>query len=135
MKTSSRIALAAVAALGVSLAARADAPKVEKIAPKAAAELAEQGKATIIDVREQDEVNAGMAKPAKWFPLSKIKKDPEAYKAFLSKQPKGKLIFYCAMGYRAEQAAEEAAKLGYPAGNLGGFKDWRAAGLPTKDKP
>ncbi len=133
MKTLSRLTVAAL--LSVAALASADAPKVEKLDPKAAAALAEKGQATIVDVREEDEVNAGMAKPAKWFPLSKVQKEPAAFKEFLSKLPKGKVVFYCAAGYRAGMVAEEAAKLGYSAGNLGGFKDWKAAGLPTKDKP
>lgn len=109
--------------------------KVEKIDAKAAAALAEKGGATIIDVREEEEVTSGMAKPAKWFPLTKVRSDPAAYKAFLAKQPKGKLVFYCAAGKRAGEAAEQAAALGYSVANMGGMSDWEAAGLPTKPKP
>jgi len=133
MPTLSRVALAAAFAL--SSLALADAPKVEKIEPKAAAELVEKKQATLVDVREQDEVAAGMAKPAQWFPLSKVKSDPEAFKAFLAKLPKGKVVFYCAMGHRAGEAAGKAAELGYTVANMGGFKDWSAAGLPTKPQP
>ena len=125
-------------ALGVvvSLSAfAADAPKVEKIDAKSAAALVEKGGATLVDVREEDEVTAGMAKPAKWFPLSKVQSDPPAFKAFLAKLPKGKVVFYCAAGRRAGLAAEQAVAQGYPAANMGGFSDWQAAGLPTKDKP
>ncbi len=129
----SRFALAAL--LTLSSLALAEAPKVEKIEPKAAAVLAEKGQATLVDVREQDEVNAGMARPAQWFPLSKVKSDPEAFKAFLAKLPKGKVVFYCAMGHRAGTAAEKAAELGYSTANMGGFKDWTGAGLPTKPQP
>ena len=122
-------------ALGVSTMTFAEAPKVEKIEPKAAAQEAEKGTASIVDVREADEVAAGMAKPAQWFPLSKVQSDPEAFKAFLGKLPKGKVVFYCAVGGRAGKAAEKAASLGYTAANMGGFKDWTQAGLPTKPKP
>jgi rhodanese-related sulfurtransferase len=121
--------------LGLSVALAGATPKVEKIEPKAAAALAEKGAATLIDVREEEEVTSGMAKPAKWFPLSKVRSDPAAYKAFLAKQPKGKLVFYCAAGKRAGEAAEQAAALGYPVANMGGMEDWEAAGLPTKPKP
>jgi rhodanese-related sulfurtransferase len=113
------------------------APKespVEKIEAKAAAALVEKHEATLVDVREQDEVNAGMAKPAQWFPMSKMK-DPAALKDFLAKLPKGKVIFYCAVGGRAGRVAEQAKALGYDVANMGGFRDWQAAGLATKDKP
>lgn len=108
---------------------------MERIDPKAAAALVEKNQATLVDVREQDEVNAGMAKPAQWFPMSKMGKDPAALKDFLAKLPKGKVIFYCAAGGRAGRAADEAKKLGYDTANMGGFRDWQAAGLATKDKP
>ena len=111
------------------------APKVERIDAKSAAALVDKGAATLVDVREEEEVNAGMAKPAKWFPLSKVKADPAAFKEFLSKLPKGKVIFYCEMGGRAGQAAEAAAQAGYTAANMGGLPDWKAAGLPTREKP
>jgi rhodanese-related sulfurtransferase len=111
------------------------APKVEKIDAKSAAALVDKGTATLIDVREEEEVNAGMAKPAKWFPLSKVKSDPAAFKQFLGKLPKGKVIFYCEMGGRAGQAAEVAAQAGYTAANMGGISDWKDAGLPTREKP
>jgi len=110
------------------------AAPVEKIEPKAAAALVEKNQATLVDVREEDEVTAGMAKSAQWFPMSKMK-DPDAFKAFLAKLPKGKVIFYCAAGGRAGRAAEQAKALGYDVANMGGFKDWKGAGLPTKDKP
>jgi rhodanese-related sulfurtransferase len=125
-----------VLSLVASLSAfAADPPKVEKIDAKAAAALADKGEATLVDVREEEEVTSGMAKPAKWFPLSKVKSDLAAFKAFLAKLPKGKVIFYCAAGRRAGNAAEQAAALGYPTLNMGGMSDWEAAGLPTKDKP
>jgi len=127
--------LAVVSLLVASPALAADAPKVEKIEPKAAAALVEKGSATLVDVREEEEVTSGMARPAKWFPLSKVKSDPAAFKDFLSKLPKGKVVFYCRSGRRSGQAAEQAAALGYSAANMGGLDDWTAAGLPTKDKP
>ncbi len=136
MRTSS-VALTTLLSLVVLRAdARADAPKIEAIDAKAAAALVEKGSATLVDVREEDEVTSGMAKPAKWFPLSKLNADPAAFKTFLGGIPKGnKVIFYCAAGKRAGKAAEKAAELGYRVANMGGFSDWSAAGLPTKDKP
>jgi len=125
--------LAAASALFLA-ASPARANDVERIDPKAAAALVDKGSATLVDVREQDEVSAGMAKQAQWFPMSKMK-EPDAFKKFLATLPKGKVIFYCAAGGRAGKAAEQAAALGYSVANMGGFKDWSAAGLPTKPKP
>ncbi|MBK7862589.1 MAG: sulfurtransferase [Archangiaceae bacterium] len=133
MRTVTACCLAALLTTGLSAAA--DAPKVEKVDPKSAAAQVEKGTASLVDVREEDEVTSGMAKPAKWFPLSKVNADPAAFKAFLAALPKGKVVFYCAAGGRAGKAAEKAAALGYTTANMGGYSDWAAAGLPTKDKP
>jgi rhodanese-related sulfurtransferase len=106
--------------------------KVESIEAKAAAELVAKGTATVVDVREQDEVEDGMAKPAQWFPMSKME-DPKALSEFLSKVPKkNKIIFYCAAGGRAGRVAQKAQALGYAVANMGGYESWVKAGLPTR---
>lgn len=106
--------------------------KVESVEPKAVAELVAKGAATVVDVREQDEVEDGMAKPAQWFPMSKLE-DPKALSEFLSKVPKKhKVIFYCAAGGRAGRVAQKAQALGYTVANMGGYENWVKAGLPTR---
>jgi rhodanese-related sulfurtransferase len=106
---------------------------VEKISPAAAAQQMKAGKAVLVDVRERDELDAGMAEGAHWFPTSKIKSDPEAYRTFIAGLPQDQtVVFYCASGGRAGKAADIASEeLGHKAANLGGFKDWKAAGLPV----
>jgi rhodanese-related sulfurtransferase len=42
------------------------------------------------------------------------------------------IITYCRSGSRAGAVAEALNKQGVPAANLGGLKDWTAAGLPTR---
>ncbi len=126
-----RVALAVVLwSVGAALAA--EPAKVGKIDAKAAAQLVAQKAATIVDVREQDETAEGMARPAQWFATSRIEADPAAFKAFLATLPRGKVLFYCAAGYRAGQAAQKAAALGYEVANMGSYDGWVDAKLPIK---
>jgi rhodanese-related sulfurtransferase len=106
---------------------------VAKISPAVAAQQVNAGKAILVDVRERNELDAGMAEGAHWFPTSKIKSDPEAYRQFIAELPQGQtLVFYCEAGGRAGKAADIASdQLGRKAANLGGFRDWKAAGLPV----
>ena len=127
-------------ALMVALApafAAAESPPVEKITPAAAAQRAVEGSAILVDVRERNELNAGMAKGARWYPSSSIEDDPDGYKKFIESLPADRtLVFYCAAGVRAGAAAEIARKeLGRRTANFGGFKDWKAAGLPVAIPP
>jgi rhodanese-related sulfurtransferase len=89
--------------------------------------------AVLIDVREKDELGNGIAENAIWIPTSKIKAGAPEWKSFLDQTSKDKkLIFYCAAGGRAGSVAAMAAEAGFKAANMGGFKDWVAAGLPVK---
>ena len=106
--------------------------KVEAIAPTEAAQQVKAGKAVLVDVRERNELDAGMAQGARWYPTSSIKSDPDAYRKFVASLPEEQtIVFYCASGVRSGKAAEIAAQEGRKAANLGGFKDWKGAGLPV----
>jgi rhodanese-related sulfurtransferase len=107
---------------------------VDKISPAVAAQQMKEGKAVLVDVRERGELDAGMAEGAHWYPTSSIQADPAAYQKFIAALPPDQtVVFYCAVGGRAGAAAEIASKdVGRKAANLGGFKDWKAAGLPVK---
>src|SRR5262249_19139003 len=121
----------AAALLPMTLAAE-EGPKVEAIAPVEAAAQVKAGKATLIDVRERSEIESGMAEGARWNPTCSIKADPDAYLTFIAALPTDQtLVFYCASGVRSGKAAEMARGAGRNAANLGGFKDWKAAGLPV----
>jgi rhodanese-related sulfurtransferase len=105
---------------------------VESIAPAAAAEQVKAGQAVLVDVRERGELDAGMAEGAHWYPTSSIRSDPDAYLKFIASLPQDRtVVFYCASGVRSGKAAEIASKGGRKTANLGGFKDWQAAGLPV----
>ena len=106
---------------------------VAQVSVKEAEGLIRNDFAVLVDVREDDEIKSGMAAPARWFPTSKIEADDPSWKEFVSKLPKDKqIVFYCAAGVRAGQAAAKLAGQGFKVGNMGGFKDWKAAGLPVK---
>lgn len=107
------------------------------ITPAEAAKMAAAEEAFIVDVREEDEVReTGLAEPAKWLSLEEIQTRGNRYEAALRTWPKNKtLIFYCVSGKRAGIAGKHFKELGYPVRNMGGFKDWNEAGLPTRKKP
>jgi rhodanese-related sulfurtransferase len=121
-----------VTAIGMAPAAVAAGGAVEAIAPAEAARQMKAGKAIVIDVRERGELDGGMAEGARWYPTSSIESDPDAYRKFIASLPEDQtLVFYCASGRRSGAAAEIANQGGRKAANLGGFKDWKAAGLPV----
>jgi rhodanese-related sulfurtransferase len=121
-----------VIALVLAPAAVTAGGAVENIEPAVAAQQMKDGKAIVVDVRERNEIEGGMAEGAHWYPTSSIRSDPEAYRKFIaSLPPEPTLVFYCASGARSGKAAEIAAATGRKAANLGGFKDWKGAGLPV----
>jgi len=100
-------------------------PEVEEIAPDEAAALVAAG-AILVDVREQDEWDAGHVAGALHFPLSTLaatwQEVPDA----------DRTVFVCRSGGRSLAAAEAFAAAGR-AGcvNLaGGMQAWVAAGRP-----
>jgi rhodanese-related sulfurtransferase len=126
-------ALALTVLLVAAARAGEAAPPVAAISPSEAAAQVSAGKAVLVDVRERGELDAGMAQGARWYPTSSIQSDPDAYLKFLASLPPDQtVVFYCAAGVRAGKAADLASqKAGRKAANLGGFKDWKAAGLPV----
>jgi phage shock protein E len=89
----------------------------------------QEGKAVIVDVREQTEWDAGHVKDAKLVPLSALK----AGTSDLSALPKDKTIYtYCVRGVRAATAAAILKEKGYPATPLKeGFGDLSKNGFET----
>lgn len=93
--------------------------------PQEAYAQVKAGKAVLIDVREQEEVQEGMLEHAQWFPLSRIKHDP-AWMEELRPLIKEKNIFlYCRSGNRSGQAKEILKKEGIHSENLGGYQRLR----------
>lgn len=96
-------------------------------------ELVKNKKAILIDVREEEELReSGLADGALWMPCSKMDEDEAEWVAFKKKLPKDlPLILYCRSGNRSGRVAEFLRQEGFETVNLGGFKDWVAAGLPV----
>lgn len=121
-------AAAAAALLGLSQAI-ADTPR---ITPAEAAAKVASGEAMLVDVREPSEWKDGVAAPAELLSLSDLRGNRKQWKAFLEKAGGKQIILYCRSGNRSGQAAEILAKEGRTVANVGAYKDWKAAGLPTR---
>ena len=120
-----------VAALACALPLGAAEAKV--VSPKEAAALVASGKAVLVDVRETEECAAsGVAQPAKVLPKSDFDGDQKQWQAFLAANKGKQVLVYCASGRRSKAVAEALAAKGIEAANVGGLKDWAAAGLPVR---
>jgi molybdopterin/thiamine biosynthesis adenylyltransferase/rhodanese-related sulfurtransferase len=100
--------------------------QITEISPEAAE--ARLGEATFLDVREQDEFDAGTVPGAIFIPRGHLESQVE------SKIPDrgGELIVYCAGGTRSAFAAKTLEQLGYTnvASMAGGFGQWK-----NEDRP
>ncbi len=109
------------------------AGQVASVTPKEAEGMLRNEFAILLDVREADEIKDGMATPAQWVPMTDIEANGPKWNAFISKLSKDKqVIVYCAKGGRAGKVGRLLTEKGFRAGNMGGFRDWVKAGLPTK---
>lgn len=89
----------------------------------------------IVDVREKEEIDEGMVSGASWFPLSKIKENPEEEIAKLMQIAEGKKVyFYCKSGKRASEYMKYFENKNIEAINLGGYDQLFAKGFPVKMK-
>ena len=90
------------------------------------------GTLTLVDVREQDEWNAGHIKGAHFLPLSRF--DPSKLPA---PEPGKKIVIYCRSGRRSVSAMEQARLGGRRDCDThfgGGILAWLNAGLEV-EKP
>ncbi len=109
------------------------AAEAKGVSPKEAAALVASGKAVLVDVRETEECAAsGVAQPAKVLPKSDFDGDQKQWQAFLAANKGKQVLVYCASGRRSKAVAEALAAKGIDAANVGGLKDWTAAGLPVR---
>ncbi len=117
----------------VAAAAAAFAAEVPKIAAKDAAKLVAEGKAVLVDCREPAEwKDGGVAAPAALLSKSDFDGEQKQWKAFLEKNQGKQIILYCRGGGRAAAVAGKLKDQGLSTANLGGIRDWTAAGLPTR---
>ena len=88
-----------------------------RISSEEALEMQKNGDSTVIDVRNEDEYEAGHVKDAIWIPVDEIVQRMEEL-------PKdGNLLFICAVGARSGLAAEYASSLGIDSSRLFNIED------------
>jgi len=103
--------------------------QVREADPRESLRLREQG-ATLIDVREQDEVDQGTIPGAIHIPRGYLEMRIEEAVPDRS----APLVVYCAGGVRSLFGAESLQQLGYQnvVSMSGGFNGWKSAGLPWR---
>ena len=108
----------------------ADAKKnVTEISPQDAAQKLKSGEAVIVDVRDKDEWDERHIPGAMHMSRGTLELDVEEKVPDTSKM----IICHCGGGGRGALATASLQKMGYKnVRNIsGGFKAWKAAGLPT----
>jgi rhodanese-related sulfurtransferase len=106
-------------------------------ADELAGELSSGADVVLIDVREEDEIQAhGAIADSVWAPRGMLEfwADPISPDHRDEFDPGRSLILYCANGNRSALAADTLARLGFHdvAQLDGGLKAWKAAGLPVE---
>ncbi|MQF84714.1 MAG: rhodanese-like domain-containing protein [SAR202 cluster bacterium] len=100
-----------------------------RISSEEAFEMQKSGNSTVVDVRNQDEYEAGHVKGAIWIPVDEI------VQRFNELPEDGNLMFICAVGARSGLAAEYASSLGVDSERLFNIEDgtptWIDKGLPS----
>src|SRR5205807_6927226 len=93
--------------------------------PQQVAELHDQQKIQLIDVREQEEHDAGRIAGDRLIELSDLVAQAET----ISRDTP--VVFYCRTGSRSAMATHAFRGAGYDAHNMaGGLVEWERAGLP-----
>jgi rhodanese-related sulfurtransferase len=102
------------------------------VSPQEADAAIRAGTAVLVDVREPDEWNDGVAEPAVLLPLSDLRGSRQSWAPFLQQARGKRLLVYCRSGARSGVAAALLKSEGFETGNIGGFGGWVAAGLPVR---
>lgn len=98
--------------------------------PKEAYEAAQKKEVILVDVREKDEVTAGMVDQAIWIAKSDIDNNGPKWQDFAQSASKYKKVaLYCRSGRRAGLLLDKFKSLGLEVENLGGLKDFESAGI------
>src|SRR5262245_9041691 len=102
---------------------------IAEISPQDAVAKLKSGEAAIVDVRDKDEWDEGHIPGATHMSRGTIELDIEERVS----DPNAMIICHCGGGGRSALAAQSLQKMGYKnvRSMAGGFKAWKAAGLPT----
>ena len=97
--------------------------------PIRVAELLEAGDADVIDVREDDEWDAGRVPGARHVPILDVAAQAETL------DRERRVVFYCRGGNRSALVADAFRAGGYQAHNMaGGISAWAQAGLDLEPR-
>ncbi|MEW5250671.1 molybdopterin-synthase adenylyltransferase MoeB [Microbulbifer discodermiae] len=101
---------------------------VREITPADALKLVSDGTSKLFDIREDREIESGMAQGAKHIARAFLELQIAQYA-----QPKDPIILMCASGKRSLIAAHQLQELGYRdvVSLAGGFDGWKASDLPS----
>ncbi len=92
-----------------------------------AARLREEGEALVLDVRDQEEWDAGHIPDALWVPMEEV----EARRSELPTARR--VVTVCRSGKRSGKVAAQLREEGHEADNIeGGMEAWHKAGLPME---
>ncbi|MCX4657480.1 rhodanese-like domain-containing protein [Streptomyces microflavus] len=101
-----------------------------RISPAQAHRAVGDGSALLVDVREEDEFQAGRAPAALHLPLSRLAEGAE----MPGREDGRDLVLICRSGHRSRQATCLLAGRGVTAVDVvGGMGAWAAEGLPVHD--
>ena len=102
---------------------------IKEISPDDAMHEVGCGAAALIDVRSDDDWKAGHARGAQHLTRGEVELEIEEQVPDLDQR----VICYCGGGSRSALVAESLQKMGYRnvRSMSGGFREWKAAGLPT----
>ena len=107
---------------------------VEKIEPARAKEMADAG-ALLLDIRDAVELEkTGRAEGSHHVPrgMLEFRADPDSPFADPEFRRDRPVVLFCASGGRAFLAGKTLKDMGFAeVFNVGGFKDWKEAGLPV----
>lgn len=109
----------------------AAAAGLQTVGVEEAAAAVDAGDALLVDVREDDEWEAGHAPDAVHVPLAEV---PEQLDELDERRGEDALIFICRSGNRSAEAAQAATDAGLEdvLSVDGGMNDWVSAGLPLE---
>lgn len=91
--------------------------------PSHAYELMEEGKAVIVDVREEEEQRAGMIRGAMGYPLSRFTSSSDWVRPFRDLSQEKVVFLYCRTGRRSAMVKSILHDRGIAAENLGGYEE------------